>query len=476
MSENGKRTAIVAALVACVMWWGGCSDSPASTSKSKSKSYNVLLITTDTTRADRLGSYGYDKPTSPHLDALAADAARFEFAISTAGLTPIAHASIFTGLNPYLHGVRVMYGPPGHYLSKNLPTMATLLKQKGYATGGFVSAYPASERYGMHWGFDAFENGMEQGTVNMDPSQPTARGLITRQGKWVDQPKGDAQRRADSTTDDALAWLSKVKGPFFQWVHFFDPHDPWLIPPKEYLAKFGVQRGAADEMLTVYDADINFMDSQIGRLIQAYKDRGLYDKTIIIVISDHGQGLEDHEWFRHRLLYREQIHVPLIVRVPGAAQGKTIPDLVRNIDLLPTVAEVLGLELPDNVEGKSLMGLINGVAEPPRLAYAEALNTADVHMPARLPEDQKDLLFCVMDRQWKLIYHKERPENSELYDLTNDPMELINVFEKHPNETSRLLEQLEKSGGLTVRTTGVPPMDEETLRSLKALGYIDDGG
>ena len=146
MNEIRKRTAIVAALTACATLWGGCSDS--STPTAGSQSYNVLLITTDTTRADRLGSYGYEKPTSPHLDALAADAARFEFAMSTAGLTPIAHASIFSGLNPYSHGVRVMYGSPGHYLSKNIPTMATLLKQKGYATGGFVSAYPASERYG----------------------------------------------------------------------------------------------------------------------------------------------------------------------------------------------------------------------------------------------------------------------------------------------------------------------------------------
>ncbi len=184
------RTFVAAlTLIASVWLSAGCSDAP----RPKSAEYNVLLITTDTTRADRLGSYGYEKPTSPHLDALAADAARFEFAMSTAGLTPIAHASIFSGLNPYLHGVRVMYGSPGHYLSKNIPTMATLLKQKGYATGGFVSAYPASERYGMHWGFDTFENGMEKGTVNMDPSQRTAKGLISQHGKWVDQSAGDGR-------------------------------------------------------------------------------------------------------------------------------------------------------------------------------------------------------------------------------------------------------------------------------------------
>jgi arylsulfatase A-like enzyme len=295
--------------------------------------------------------------------------------------------------------------------------------------------------------------------------------------RWVDQREGVAQRRADATTDQALEWLNhEPERPIFQWIHYFDPHDPWLIPPKEYMTKYGVQRSADDAMLTAYDADIDFMDAQIGRVIQAYKDRGLYDKTVIVVIADHGQGLENHDWFRHRILYREQIRVPLIVRLPAGPRGKRVAELVRNIDILPTVGAAVGVEMPEMIAGTSLLGLIEGEPEPPRLAYAEALNTADTHLSASMPDRHRDLLFCAMDRAWKLIYHKERPENSELYDLGNDPNELVNVIEKFPDEKLRLMRFLEQTGGLTVQTTGVAPIDEETMRSLKALGYIDDGG
>jgi arylsulfatase A-like enzyme len=306
---------------------------------------------------------------------------------------------------------------------------------------------------------------MEEGALDMNPSRERDHGLIYAHGRWVDRREGVAQRQADSTTDQALEWLSEAEGPFFQWVHYFDPHDPWLIPPDAYMQKYGVRREADDSMSTVYDADIDFMDAQIGRLIQAYRDSGLYDNTIIMVIADHGQGLNDHDWFRHRILYREQIRVPLILRLPNGPRARRVTELVRNIDLLP-----------DNVEGVSLLGLINGEPEPPRIAYAEALNTADVHLPPEMPEHHKDLLFCVMDRNWKLIYHKEHPENSELYDLTNDPHERINVIAEYPDEQIRLMEFLENTGGLAVRTTGVAPIDDQTRRGLKALGYIDDGG
>jgi len=464
------RIGALAAALATMMA-AGCGDGRPDAAR-----YNVLLISIDTTRADHLGAYGYQKQTSTNLDALAADGVQFDFAMSTSGLTPIAHASIFTGLNPYDHGVRVMYGPPGHYLSKNIPTLATLLKDAGYDTGAFVSAYSASERYGMQWGFGTFENGMEKGALEMDPTHERGRGLTFAHGRWVDQREGVAQRRADSTADQAIEWLDTAERPFLQWVHFFDPHDPWLIPPHDYMQKYGVRRKAEDSMLTVYDADIDFMDAQIGRLIRAYKDRGLYDKTIIMVIADHGQGLNDHDWFRHRILYREQIRVPLILRLPDGPRARRVTELVRNIDLLPTVGEALGIDMPDNITGVSLLGLIDGKPEPPRIAYAEALNSADVLLPDEMPERHKDLLFCVMDRNWKLIHHKEHPENSELYDLTNDPHERINVIAEYPDEQIRLMEILESTGGLAVRTTGAAPIDDETLRGLEALGYVDGDG
>lgn len=479
-----RRATVCAALVATFLAaLTGCADKPSPPQPAAARAaYNLLLVTLDTTRADHLGAYGYDQGTSAAFDALAADAAQFDFAISTAGLTPIAHASIFTGLNPYKHGVRVMYGPAGHYLSATLPTLAKLLKDKGYATGGFVSAYPASEKYGMHWGFDTFENGMEEGAVDMDPSEDVPQGLIAAHGRWIDAPVGTAQRRADSTTDQAIDWLKKAAAdakPFFQWVHYFDPHDPWLIPPKDVMDRFGVDRRGDAGKLKVYDADIYFMDQQFGRLLQQLKDCGKYDNTVIIVTADHGQGLEDHDWFRHRILYQEQIHIPLIIRLPDGPRGKRFEALVRNVDILPTLGEVLGFAVPENIDGSSFMGLLAGKPEPPRMAYAEALNTEDISkLPSGLPERHKDLLFCVMDRDWKLIYHKHRPENSELYDLRNDPKELKNVIEQEVDQRNRLMQILEKTGGLTIHRNETSPIDEETRKRLEALGYLggDDGG
>ncbi len=477
-----RLRAAAVALIALTL--AGCSDKPATDAPAKPQAksaHNVLLITLDTTRADHLGPYGYDKGTSPSLDALAADAAQFDFAISTAGLTPIAHASIFTGLNPYKHGLRVMYGPAGHYLSTKIPTLAQLLKDKGYATAAFVSAYPASEKYGMHWGFDTFENGMEKGAIDMDPEHDVPQGAIAAHGRWVDAPVGTAQRRADSTTDQAIDWLKKAAGeskPFFQWVHYFDPHDPWLIPPPDVMERFEVTDRGDAGMLKVYDADIYFMDQQLGRLIQQLKDSGEYDDTVIIVTADHGQGLEDHDWFRHRILYQEQIHIPLIVRLPNGPRGKRFEPLVRNVDILPTLGELLGFAVPDNADGASFLGLLAGKAEPPRIAYAEALNTEDIKLPGGLPDRHKDLLFVVMDRDWKLIYHKDHPENSELYDLRNDPKELKNVIDQETDQKNRLMQILEKTGGLTIQRNVTSPIDEETRKRLEALGYIggDDGG
>ena len=428
---------------------------------------NVVLITLDTTRADHLGCYGYPQDTSPVLDALAADAVRFETAISTTAITPIAHASIFTGTNPYRHGLRVFYGGAGDFLTEDHPTMATLLRRAGWATGAFVSAYPASERYGMHWGFDAFDTGLDAAAMTRDPSQ-----LPPHDGLWQRRRTSFAQRRADATVDQALTWLEDVGKPFFLWSHFFDPHDPSLVPPKSVTDRFGAFGVGPDHAKAVYDPEIFFMDREIGRLLDALRARGDYDDTVIVVVSDHGQGLGDHGWFPHRLLYQEQIRVPLIVRVPGGRRGVTVPDLVRGIDVLPTILEIVGVDPPAGVQGQSLVDLMAGRPEPERLAYAEVLNTLDDLAPDALPQHQKDLLFCTMDRRFKLIHHKLAPENTELYDLESDPGELENVARDRPGEVRRLVAALEESGAMDV----VPqppsePMSRDAVEKLESLGY-----
>ncbi|MBU0755757.1 MAG: sulfatase-like hydrolase/transferase, partial [Planctomycetes bacterium] len=409
--------------------------------------------------------------SSSHLDALAADGVLFEHAISTSAITPMSHASIFTGLNPNRHGLRVFYGPTGHFLESSFPTMATILRSNGWKTAAFISAYPASERFGLHWGFDVFETGMDDSVITRDPNL-----LLPKDGWWQDRRADSAQRRGDAVTDQALEWLKKNKDTFFLWVHYYDPHDHALVPPEDFLRKFNIPKSKNIPAVVVYDPEIFFMDKQIGRIITHLKDTGEYDRTVIVVIADHGQGLGQHGWYLHRLLYQEQLRVPLIIRIPDGIRGLTVSEVVRNIDVLPTVLEVIGMKAPKPIEGFSLVGLMEGRKEKPRLAYAEALNTIDVHTPVKLPEFQRDDLFCLNDGTWKLIHHKHHPENSELYNLKTDPKEMSNLATQLPEEVTRLETILKKSGAMDVKIIEPgEPMDQEDLEKLRSLGYAGGG-
>jgi hypothetical protein len=296
-----------------------------------------------------------------------------------------------------------------------------------------------------------------------------------REGYFLRERNASAQRRADATTDQALGWLREARRPFFAWVHYFDPHDPWLVPPEEITERFGVGPDDPDAIRAVYDPEVFFMDRHFGRLLDRLRESGEYERTIIVVVADHGQGLGDHGWFAHRLLYQEQIRVPLLVRVPGEPTGVVVDDLVRTIDILPTILEAAGRPVPRSVQGKSMLGLMRGEDEPPRTGYAEALSTLDTHAPPTLPPHQRDLLFAVVTRNWKLIYHRNEPRNSELYDLIEDPGELRNLAGELPAQARLLLDSLEASGAMAIRRIDPgAPMDPEALEKLRSLGYVGD--
>lgn len=435
-----------------------------------SKLENVVLITLDTTRADRLGCYGHDRNTSPVLDALAAEGVRFEMAQSTSALTPMSHASILTGLFPQRHGLRVFYGPTGNTLREGLPTLGSWLQERGWSTAAFISAYTASQRYGLDRGIETFDTGLEESLDAMD---------LTRQQQhehsWHDGRRTNTQRRGDATTDAALEWLEQTAEPFMLWVHYFDPHDPSLVPPKEFLDPYGITPGdSAKARIAIYDPEIRYMDLQIGRLLDSLREGGRLDSTIVVVMADHGQGLQQHDWMRHRLIYQEEVRIPLILRIPGERQGAVVTSLVRNVDVFPTVLDYLDIEPPDGLDGSSLRPLIRGDEESePRIGYAEALNTLDTHSPGSLPRRQKDLLFSIVEQDWKLIYHQEHPKNSELYHLATDPEELQNVIEQHPEEAKRLMARLRASGGLEIEVIHREGSeDPEMIERLRSLGYI----
>ena len=356
---------------------------------------NVLLVTLDTTRADYLGSYGHAEDTSPALDRLAREGIRFERAISTSGLTPMAHASIHTGTNPYRHGLRVFYGSAGHWLADSKRTLASILTDQGWRTGAFVSAYSASQRYGLQHGFQTFDTGIDETLAQMNLSRQQRHNRFFHDG-----PTTNSQRRGDATTDAALAWLAADSSPFFMWVHYFDPHDLSLVPPNSFLQNYDIQRNSSDSArIAIYGPEIRYMDGQISRILDRLRETGQYDNTLIIVLADHGQGLGQHGWMKHRILYREVIRIPLIIRFPGLESGRVVEEVVRNTDVFPTILDFLELDVPNPIDGSSLRALMNGeVEQERRLGYAEALNTMDAHCPPHLPEDQLDLLFSIVDR------------------------------------------------------------------------------
>jgi arylsulfatase A-like enzyme len=430
---------------------------------------NVVLVTLDTTRADYLGAYGKSGDPTPNLDALAAQGTRFDLAISSAALTPVSHASILTGLENREHGLRVLSAQSGFRLRSDVPTLATVLHGAGYRTAAVHSAFPVSSYFGFQNGFDAFES--------VEGQMGRLRGNAARR-TW-DLAK--FQRRSDETTDLALDWLKSTKSPFFLWIHYWDPHDDVLVPPPERLPA-NLRRIGADGQpqpsLELYAAEVSYVDAQIGRLIAALKASGKFEHTLFVVVADHGEGLGDHGWDHHRILYQEQIRVPLIVRVPGAKQAAEVADLVRTIDIYPTVLDYLGVLAPKPVSGASLRPLIEGRPDPPRIAFADQINGYDWNASMVDSHPQFDFLYCAMDRDWKLIYRPSHPDASELYEIARDPREEKNLFRERADEALRLERKLARQDGWVTAPFGKDasaPDPKDAQHALDVLGYTTGG-
>lgn len=424
---------------------------------------NVLLVTLDTTRADYLGAYGNKEQTTPNLDALADQGTRFDLAISTAAVTPVSHASILTGLYNHEHGLRVLSAPSGFRLPPDTATLASVLKSSGYHTLAVHSAFPVSARFGFDRGFDVFES--------FDATFKVKKGEREKHS-W---PLRKLQRRSDETTDRVLRHLDRVKEPFFFWVHYWDPHDRMILPPEDFMPEDVGQLHGTYKNRKIYAAEIRYMDSQIGRLLDTLVASGLDDRTLVIVVSDHGEGLGNHGWGKHRILYQEQIRLPLIVRVPGQDQVPEVPDLVRSIDIFPTVLDYLGIDGHGDVTGRSLRGLMEGRDEPGRLALADQINGFDLNADLVAARPLDDFLYAAMDQEWKLIYRPTNPDASELYNLSRDPKESQNLYAERPEEAQRLLEILARHEPWVI-TPFLPAGDSEDLAAIRealtALGYL----
>ena len=402
----------------------------------------VILITIDTLRADRLSSYGSDRVATPHLDRLAEEGIRFANASSTVPFTLPAHSSIMTGLYPPSHGVRENVG---YVLAPELVTIAERFQDRGYRTGGFVSAFVLDARWGIARGFDTYVD-------DFDLDAMAGANL------------GSVQRAGPETIAHALEWLDGVgaEEPFFLWLHLFDPHDPY-DPPEPFRSEY---QGRP------YDGEVAYTDSLIGEFRAALEERGLFDESVLVLTSDHGEGLGDHgESYHGFFVYDSTVHVPLIVRLPGGTErGRVVGDAVSHVDIAPTLIELLDLDGAGAGQGRSLLPDMQGLPSPlaERSVYAESFYALDHYGWAPL-------------RSLRTAEHKyiEAPE-PELYALLEDPGELANVLLEERDLSRRLrAEALEFSAELdraAPSPSAEPDLDEDTLAQLRALGYLAGRG
>jgi len=396
---------------------------------------NLILITVDTLRADRLGAYGYAKARTPVIDRLAARGVRFEQAVTHSPLTFPAHVSIFTGQYPSAHGAR----DNGTFvLGDGAVTVAELLRSAGYRTGAFVGSFVLDSGYGLAQGFEHYDDEFES------------------TGSLLDY---DLQRPASAVAERAAAWISNVaSGKFFAWVHFYDPHAPYLPP---------VSFRISDDP---YDGEVSAADAGIGTVLQAAAKAGVADRTAVIVTADHGEGLGDHGEREHGLLlYDSVLKVPLVVVAPGIA-ARVVRTQVRHIDLMPTVLALASVPIPPGLRGRDLGPLLRlGDATP--AADADLISYAETWY-GRLHFGWSELRAIRADG-WKYI-DGPRPE---LYDLRRDPAERRNHIDERPQLGRRLaweLSHLAASGGEATANVRAP--DSETLGRLRSLGYVSGSG
>ncbi|HEV2983979.1 MAG TPA: sulfatase-like hydrolase/transferase [Vicinamibacterales bacterium] len=394
---------------------------------------NLLVITLDTTRADRLGAYGWPDSATPALDLIAREGVLFEHAVSPAPLTLPAHASLFTGKYPPQHGVR---DNGGFFLDERETTLAERLKARGLKTGGFVGAYVLDRVWGIAQGFDTYFD-------NFDLSKFEAPSLA------------EVERPANEVADHALAWLETVKSSrFFGWVHFYDAHSPYA-PPEPYRTRF------ADRP---YLGEIAFVDSQVARIRAFLEAEHLLGKTVVVVLGDHGESLGDHGESTHGFfVYESVLHVPLMILAPyDALRGRRVADVVRSVDVLPTALDLLGLPLADKIEGRSVVPLMTGaVRELGLAAYAEAVYP-------RYHYGWSDLRSLTSGR----FKYVEAPR-PELYDLAQDPDETRNVYAERQSLGDRMAAVLRSVDA--DRDAHVKPavdVDPDARSRLAALGYV----
>lgn len=412
------------------------------TTREETRKSNLLLITLDTVRTDRLSCYGSTILTTPALDRIAERGVLFEQAIAPAPMTLPSHATVMTGLYPQRHGVRAN---GAFRLSNRAITLAEILRNNGYRTAAVIGSFILDSSYGLSQGFDYYDDEMVSSPADIPGSQGQQGQLM----KITPRP-------ASEVTSRSLSWLARAADkPFFLWIHYYDPHYPYE-PPPPYSDTF------ADDL---YTGEIAFVDDNVDRILDMLEEKKLLDQTLIIVASDHGEGLGDHREKTHSVfVYEPMIRVPFIISQPEhLPAGKRIDVPVSLADILPTVLDLFDLEYALELDGRSLAPTIREEAEKDRLVYSESMFSHLTYGWSRISSLQGS--------RWKYI----RSSTPELYDLSEDPAEERNlvdtrtdIVELFNTRLDSLMEEEPPEGLLSEKMN--PTLKER--ERLAALGYV----
>ena len=404
---------------------------------------NVVLITLDTTRADALGSYGQRRPITPNLDRLAAEGTQFLQCVSSAPSTLPSHSTIFTGMHPFVHGVR---SNAGYVLADDNITLAEVLSAHGYKTSAEVASQVIGQHTQLGQGFDRYHD------LQFEDIQ--RKTIHVRDGEGKKQVEVE-EREADDITRFGLQFIKENRSDkFFLWLHYFDAHQPYSPPGRFY----------ETSSESPYHGEVQYIDEQIGRIMKQIVGLGLEERTLVVVTADHGEAMDEHNELTHvYFVYDSTIRVPLLLwgaTVPG---GLKVESLVRTVDITPTILDMLKLPPLEAVQGTSLLPLMNGESLDLELVgYGESIEPYIVFGAS--------VLRFVRKGKWKYI-HKVNPE---LFDLTSDPGELKNLSTVHPDVVERLRAELsalieEAPQQAAGARTAINP---ETAAQLEALGYM----
>jgi arylsulfatase A-like enzyme/Tfp pilus assembly protein PilF len=390
-------------------------------------SQNILIITIDTLRADRLSCYGNQKYRTPHIDRLAERGILFRKSFALTPTTLPSHANIFLGTSPLEHGV---HDNLHSIVEQEFLTLAEHLKTSGYSTGAIVGAFPLDSRFGLSQGFDMYDD-----SYNKVSTHKFAYG----------------ERLAEEVVDKAIGWLDKQKSPWFLWMHCFDPHDPYTPPnPFDELHKN-----------SPYDGEVAYVDSALGKFFHFLEENGIFQNTTVIFTSDHGEALGEHgEIYHGYLAYNEVMWVPLILAIPGEKHA-IVDHNVSHLDIFPTVCDILNIKKPPFLQGTSLLSIKKNKNMPKRTIYFESL-------------------FPYLNRGWAPIRGYIRGNDKfidspipEFYNLENDFDEVNNLAEqKDLGRYKKHLNSIIQEQATSDESKGNRKIDRESLKILTSLGYI----